>query len=165
MLNKIMKLIKHLLYAVTSNVLYGVAVYYIYTALVGKSLVYVYLVNLVLIVLFLVLDEAVLRMWESEKFVMQLKNEKNFRKDYRYIKLYFDAFVSFKTILYLFYIFILFAAQIINLYPTLINENLVNFVFANNYSILLLIATDQLIGQFLKDKRRIKKISAEIEKD
>jgi len=165
MFNKIKKITKHLLYAIASNVLYGFAVYYIYVSLVGQSLLYVYVVNLALIVLFLALDEGTLKMWESKKIVMQLKKEKDIKKSYRYIQLYFDAFVSFKTILYLFYIFVLIAAQIIDFYPAATNENLMNFVYANNYSILLLVAADQLAGQFSKDRGRIKKISAKIKKD
>jgi len=165
MLGEFSRMVKHLIYAIISNVLYGFAVYYIYVSLIGQSLLFVYLVNLALIVLFLALDEAALKMWDSEMIVERLKKEKDIKKGYRYIQLYFDAFISFKTVLYLFYIFILIVAQIIDFYPTLLNENLKSFIFANNYSILLLIAADQLVGQFSKDRARIKNISVRIKKD
>jgi len=165
MLHKIIKAIKHLLYAVISNILYGLAAYCIYILLIGQSLLYVYLANLALILLFLALDKSTLKVWESKKLVMMLQKEKDIKKAYRYIQLYFDAFVSFKTILYLFYILILIAAQIIAFYPSIISENLMNFVFANNYSILLLIAADQLIAHFSKDRERMNMISTKIKKD
>ena len=165
MKNRIARFAKHLVYAIISNILYGLAVYYIYVSLIGKSLLYVYLVNLALIILFLAIDKGALKMWESKKIIMALKKEKDMERSYRYIQLYFDAFVSFKTVLYLFYIIILIAAQIIDFYPTAINENLKNFIFANNYSIILLLAADELVGQFTKDRERIRKISTKIKKE
>ncbi|MDR2532898.1 MAG: hypothetical protein LBC82_08685 [Oscillospiraceae bacterium] len=165
MSNKIMKIIKHLLYAVISNLLYGFVVYFVYTLLIGYSLLYVYLVNLVLIFLFFVWDEAMVKLWESKKISILLKKEKDTEKSSRQFLWFIDAFVSFKTVLYLFYIIILIIAQVIDSYPTLLNENLANFILANNYSILVLIAADQLTGQFSKDRRRVKEISAKIKKE
>jgi hypothetical protein len=148
---------------------YGVAVFGIYTALVGQSLLLVYLVNLALIIVFLALDEASLKIWDSKMKVAEklarLKDEKEIEKNYRLIQLYFDSFVSFKAVLYLFYILILIIARVIEFYPALLSENLTNFVSANDYSILVLIAADQLVGQFSKDKAKIEKISAKFNKD
>ena len=76
-----------------------------------------------------------------------------------------DSFVSFKTVLYMFYIFILIFSQIIDFYPALVGENIGNFISANSYSILLLIALDQVIGQFSKDRERVGKISEKLKKD
>ena len=158
MLNKIVIIIKHLIYAIISNILYGLAVFFLYKSLVGHSLLYVYIVNIALILIFLALDDTALNVWNSKKFILEIKKDKDIDKSYRYIQLYFDSFVSFKTILYLFYIFIVIVAQIIEFYPTLINKDLENFIIANRYSILLLIAFDQLILQFSNDKEKIKKI-------
>ncbi|MCL2678642.1 MAG: hypothetical protein FWE85_06285 [Clostridiales bacterium] len=167
--NKGKKIIKRVLYAVLSNVLYGFLVYCLYIWLVGYSPLYVYLGNLALIIVFLLWDEGFLRSFRSKKLVAQLKkelkNERAKEKYYRYVQFLFDGFVSFKTMLYLFYIFILVFSQIIDFYPALINEGLANFIFANRYSILLLIALDQLIGQFSQDRARIREISAEFEKN
>ena len=167
MYNKTIKIIKHLLYIIFSNTLYGIIVYYIYAWLVGYSLLYVYIVNLALIIFGLILDEATIKTWNSKKLITDIKKMKGKSREinYRLVRLIFDGFISFKTILYLFYIFILIAAQIIDFYPALISENLMNFIHANNYSILILIALDQLTGQFLKDRKRIKEISEKFEKD
>lgn len=165
MRDKLTKIIKHLVYALVSNVLYGFIVYFLYMALVGYSLLYVYLVNLALIILFLALDDVTLKAWESKRVLALIKKEKDIEKGYRTIQLYFDSFVSFKTILYVFYVFILIVAQMIDFYPALISEGLTNFIFANRYSILILIAFDQLIGQFSKDRGRMKKISEKLKKD
>jgi hypothetical protein len=75
------------------------------------------------------------------------------------------GFISFKTLIYLLYLFILIASQIIDFNPDLIGENLVNFIQANNYSILFLLAFDTLIGQFSKDKERMKKIAEKLKED
>ncbi|MCL2816861.1 MAG: hypothetical protein FWD39_00540 [Clostridiales bacterium] len=167
--DKLKKLFKRLMYAVFSNVLYGLLVYCLYIWVIGYSPLYVYLGNLALIVLFLVWDEGYLRSFRSKKIVMQLKRElkkeQAKEKYYRWVQFLFDGFVSFKTMLYLFYILILIFSQIVEFNPELINKDLADFIFANKYSILLLIALDQLIGQFSKDREKIRDVSAEFEKN
>jgi hypothetical protein len=165
MVNKIINIIKHLLYAIISNVLYAFVIYYAYIWLVGYSLLYAYLGNLGIIIIALTFDELTFKYFQSKKIVKQIKKEKDIKKAYYTIQSFLDSFISFKTILYLFYIFILIASQIIDFYPTLINENLVNFILANRYSILILIAFDRLIAQFSNEKRRIKEITAKLKKD
>ena len=95
---------------------------------------------------------------------MQLKKEKDAEKNYRLIQWIMDSFVSFKTILYLFYVVILIVSQVISINPTLVGENISNFIMANNYSILFLIAFDMLLSQFTKDKERMKEISENLKK-
>jgi hypothetical protein len=75
-----------------------------------------------------------------------------------------DSVVSFKPDLYLFYIFLLILSQIIDLHPTLVGEDFRNFILANNYSILLLVAFDMLMGQLAKDREKLKRLSESIKK-
>lgn len=72
-----------------------------------------------------------------------------------------DSFVSFKTILFIFYFIILIASQIINLVPNVVNEEMKSFVFANTYGIVLLISFERIFTQFSKDKKEMEKISKE----
>ncbi|MCL2638656.1 MAG: hypothetical protein FWD48_09845 [Oscillospiraceae bacterium] len=165
MSTKLKKFFNHFTYAILSNTIYGFIVYFLYTWLIGFSLLYVYLANLALILLFLALDEGMLRILEPKKLAEMIKEDKNRERSSRQILWVIDSFVSFKTVLYLFYILVLVAAQIIDSYPALLNENLMNFIHANNYSILVLIAADQLVGQFSKDRKRLNKISAKLKED
>ena len=157
MSNKIIQISNRILYVLFSNIIYGLIMYYVYTWLVGYSPLYAYFGNLALIILGLALDEFTLKMLQSEM-------EKDIEKIYRYVQWMINNFVSFKKILYLFYVFILIFSQIIDSNPALVGEGLRNFILANSYSILLLIAVDALIGQFSKDRERMNKISAKLKK-
>jgi len=167
MSNKIKKILKYLSYILASNIIFGCIIYFTYTWLVGFSLLYAYLGNLALIILGLILDELAFKTYQSEKFVTAVKKEhrKEIEKNYRIIQWQMDNFVSFKATLYMFYVLILIFSQIIEFYPTLVGENLENFILANSYSILLLIAFDQIIGQFSKDRRKAKDILVKLKKD
>ena len=160
MSKKIKKIIKNVLYALFSNVIYSFILYYTYTWLAGYSLIYAYLGNLALIIIALVIDELILKSIQSEiqskKIVTQIDKDVSL--------LFMDVFISFKTVLYMVYIFILILSPIIVFNPTLLNEGLRNFIAANEYSILILIAVDMLIQTFSKDSKRIKKISTELKK-
>ena len=163
--NKIKKIIRYVIFALISNVLYGLLLYFVFTWLAGYSILYGYFGNLMLIIIGLVWDEQNHKLWQSEKLLTEIQaNTLDATLGKQMLRLYLDAFTSFKTILYLFYIFILVFSQIIDFIPTLVNENIANFISANTYSILLLIAVDQLIGQFSKDRERMKRISAKLEK-
>ena len=164
MQNKIRQIGNHLLYVLWSNVIYGLIVYHVFILLARHSLLYAYLGNLVLIILGLLIDAYTIKMLQSKKFIQQLKEEKGAEKNYRVVKRIIDNFVSFKTALYMFYVFILIFSQIIVFDPTLVGENISNFILANNYSILFLIAFDMLIKQFSEDKRKMKAISEKFQK-
>jgi len=75
-----------------------------------------------------------------------------------------DNFVSFKAVLYLFYMLILIVSEIFELEQTLVGINLVNFITVTKYSILLLVAFDMLIAQFTKDRQRVRTIAADYRK-
>ena len=164
MQNKLRRISKYILYFVGSNAIYGVIVYTVFTWLSGFSLLYAYLGNLTMIFLGLLMDEYNLRMLQSRKLVKKIKEVKDSEKNYRLIQRIMDSFVSFKTALYLFYIFILIFSQIIDFHQALVSENIRNFIRTNDYSILFLLAFDTLIARFVKDRERMKKISEEFEK-
>ena len=170
MARKFKRIIKYAGYIILSNTIYGTIVFFSFTLLVGYSLLLAYFVNLMLIILGLLIDEHTLKMYKSEKLISQLKelkqakDEKNFNINFRLIEWVTDSFVSFKTTLYLFYVFMLLFTQVINSYPDLVSEKLGNFIHANEYTILILVAVDMLINQFTKDRKKIKKISEEFKK-
>ena len=159
MLEKFKQMSRHLIYILGSNIIYGFIVYYVFMWLSDYSLLYAYLGNIVLIISGLAIDNYSQNVLQSSEFAMQLKKEKNKDKYYRMFQLLIDSFISFKTILYLFYVFILIVSQIVKFYPDLVSENIRNFIGANDYSILFLISLDSLAGQFINDKKRMKEAS------
>jgi hypothetical protein len=164
MLNKIKQISKHLIYIIGTNIIYGLIVYFVFSWLTGYSLLYAYLGNLVLIISGLAIDNYSQKMFQSEKFIKQLKEDKNSEKNYRLFQWIIDNFVSFKAILYLFYIVILIISQLIKFEPALFSEDIRNFIGANDYSILFLISVDTVIGQFSNDKIKMKQISENFKK-
>lgn len=126
--------------------------------LAGYSLLYAHFGNLALIVVGLAIDEYMYKMLQSKKLVAQLKQEKDMETNYRLIQWIMDNFVSFKSILYLFYIIILVVSKIIDFNPELLGDDIGSFIRANDYSILFLLAFDTLISQFTKDRTRMKKV-------
>ena len=68
----------------------------------------------------------------------------------RGLKSYFNS-VSFKTALYLFYIYILICSAIDNVDPDFFNEDFSLYLLTVEYGILVLIAVDTFLSQFFKD--------------
>ncbi|MCL1820486.1 MAG: hypothetical protein FWG36_07525 [Oscillospiraceae bacterium] len=149
---------KYILAEIAGSIVYGVVIYFSFTWLAGYSLIYAYFGNLALILFFLAIEEVSLKALDSEAIHKKLREEGG-EKTYRSLEKALDSNISFKTMLYMFYVFLLIISQIININPALAGENLSNFINANSYSILLLIALDTLIGQFTKDRERLKKIT------
>ena len=164
MRSKIRQISRYAIYILWSNAIYGLIVYSVFTWLSPYSLLLAYGGNLALIFLGLALDEYSLKMLQSKKLVVQVKEEKDSEKNYRLVQQIMDSFVSFKTALYLFYLFILIFSQIINLYPAFANENIRNFIKANDYSVLFLLALDTLTARFTRDRERMKIISETFKK-
>ena len=142
---------KYVLYILYGSVIYGLVLFFVYKWLAGYSLVFAYLGNLALIIFALVTDNYMFKIYDTA--MQSKKYVEEFRKS-RFLRFQLDSYVSFKTTLYLFYIFILFFSQIINSSPALLNQDFLNFVSANEYGILLLIAVDLLTGQFKKDREK-----------
>jgi hypothetical protein len=162
--NKIIRIIKFILYDLIFVVIYGLILYFVFIWLSGYSLLYAYLGNLALILLVLALDEYMIRMLQSKDIVMGLIKENNKEKNYSSIQSIMDNTISFKTELYLFYVFILIFSQIIDFSPALVSNDFSKFILANSYSILLLIAFDRIIQNFSNDRKRMKKVSANFKK-
>ena len=161
MSKKIKQIIKYVGYIIFGGVLWGLFMYLVYTWLVGSSLLLAYLVNLTLIVVALAADVYTLKMLEKS---MHSKERLKEMGKSGFVKFYFDAFISFKAILYLFYIAIMIFSQIIVYYPTLTPDSLGSFIVANEYSILILIAIDLFSGQFSRDKQKRKELSEKLER-
>ena len=113
MSKKIIQIIKNLLYALISNIIFSFILYGTYTWLAGYSLLYAYLGNIALIIFALVLDEFTLKSIQSaiqsKKLVTKMDKDASL--------LFMDVFISFKTVLYIVYIFILILSPIIDFYP------------------------------------------------
>lgn len=142
---------KYFIYDILGTVIYGLILYFGFTWLSRLSLVYGYLWNFALVILTTLFDRYSIKNMQSDKMVMMMIEKYGIEKTKRMMT---GGFITFKTLLYFFYIFILIASQVIKFNPTLISENLVNFILANDYSILFLLAFDTLIVQFSKDKER-----------
>jgi len=151
MVDRIKQIVKYVAYFLFAGVLWGLFMYFVYTWLAGYSLLIAYLGNFLLIIVALIADEASFKIFEkameSEEHLDVLRND-------RFFQFFLDSYISFKAILYLFYIFTMVFSQIIDYYPTLVHENLASFIIANEYSILLLVAVDLFSGQFTNDKQR-----------
>jgi len=65
---------------------------------------------------------------------------------------------SVKTSLYLLYIFVLVSSHILRINPYLfeLSENTRNYFSTIGYGLILLIAVDKFVNQFMKDNKRIK---------
>jgi hypothetical protein len=161
MRNGIKQINKYLVYDIFGMAIYGLFLYFGFTWLAGFSLVYGFLWNYALIIIAITFDGYANKMMQSDKIIMMFKEKYGIERACRLIA---GGFITFKTLLYLFYLFILIASQIIDVNPTLLGENLVAFILANNYSILFLLAFDSFIGQFSKDKGRKQKIIEKIQR-
>jgi len=150
----------YVLYGLVAGVLWGFLMYFAFEWLAGYSLLLAYLGNILLIIVALAADELTFSMYtrafQSEAALRELEKS-------RFFRLFLGAFVSFKAILYLFYILIMLLSQIVTYYPTLVHENVTNFIVANEYSILILVAIDLFSGQIRIDKKRRTRLSKEFE--
>ena len=166
LLSKLKQASRHLLYVLFSNIIFGLIYYLVFSWLVGYSLLCAYLGCLALILLGLVLDKFAKKSLASKSTVMELKKmpEEHREKNYRLIQWFIDSFVSFKTILFVFYLFILVVSQIIDINPALIGEGLSSFVIANSYGIVLLMALDRIGGQFSRDREGMRETSEILKK-
>jgi len=163
--NRITRIGKQLLSSLLTISIYGLISYFLTVWLIGYSLVYAYLGNLALIVMVLTFDALMLRWYESDTFIARAKEHKDGERALRKLHQQVEGSVSFKTDLYLFYIFLLVASQIIEFNPALIGEEMGSFIFATRYSILLLVAIDMLIKQFTEDGERTRALSEKIGKE
>ena len=165
MLKKIKQARKYVLYALVSNVLFGILYYCVFSWLSGFSLLYAYIGSLVLIFAGLWVDKYMMATISSQKLLAEIRrlNAADQVKNIRLLRWLVDSFVSFKTILFTFYLFVLIISQIVILDPFLVSAKLNDFLTANSYGIVLLIAIDMIIMQFGQDRREMESKSKALE--
>ncbi|MCL2024198.1 MAG: hypothetical protein FWG78_00225 [Coriobacteriia bacterium] len=165
MLKRMKRVNTYLLYEIAGGIVYGLVLYVTFTWLAGYSLLGAYLWNLAFIVFGLAMDFYSQKMLQSTKLITWLKEAEDTEESYRLVQRAMKNSLSFKTILYAFYILILIVSQVIEFYPALGNENLRIFILANSYNVLFLVAVDTLIGQLIKDREKMERLSKQLEEE
>jgi hypothetical protein len=158
---KLLKRSRFLVAELLAAAIYGVVLYFAFTWLARYSLLYAYFGSLTIMILVIAVEEYSIRKLESDDYLKKLSEQAQQKGNEKYYHSNAEGFLynlSAKTTLYLFYVFILIFSKIAEYYPTLVSGDISAFIFANNYSILLLIALDMLIGQASKDRERMKRL-------
>jgi len=157
---RVRQLVEYVAYGLIAGVLWGLVMFFLFTWLVGYSVLLAYLVNIALIVAAVAADERAFRMYdrylESDEALRRLARS-------RFFRLFLDAFVSFKAILYLFYILIMMFSQAIADYPGLVPQSVKAFISANEYSVVVLVAVDLFSGQLRIDRQRRRQLATRFE--
>ena len=164
MMKTLKRVFLYILFTLLANSIFGLILYFGFTFLTDISIVLAYLWNVLLIIIMLIIDEKSLKSMESGDLAKKVKEHKEPEKLVNGIGQSLKYLGSFKSDLYMFYIFILIISQVIELYPALFGESLRYFIQANSYSVLLLIAFDTLFRQFAKDRIRINRIMENLRK-
>ena len=151
---------KYFIYDIFGMIAYGLILYFGFTWLSGFSLLCAYLWNLALIILAVSFDGYAVKMMQSDAVIKKYKEKYGLEKAHLMVS---GGFISFKTLIYSFYLFIFISSRVIDFSPALVNKNLADFVLSNNHSILFLLAFDTLIGQFSKDRERTKGILSRLD--
>jgi len=142
-------------YALLMAVIYGLITYYgIFVRGTAGFALRTYIWNLVLITVVLLVDRLYLAKLKKGAAKRKAKNKKT--------KVL--HFISFKASLYLFYMFALSASRLLLLLD--IGEMEAEYSFRNyllsiEYGLILLVAADKFIGQFIKDKAQLRQIAQE----
>ena len=154
MANKTIPIITYLVYSIFSATVYGIfAFFVIYRGLAGEVMMNAYLWNILFIIGFLVLDKFVNDVLLSKELVIT-------KKIYLAMTLVHTVtFISYKTTLYLFYIFVLIASRVSLLSPELVADDFRNFVLSIEYCLILVVVFDKFIEYLIKEDVRIKRIS------
>ncbi|MCL2446800.1 MAG: hypothetical protein FWD06_08555 [Oscillospiraceae bacterium] len=158
--SKSTKLILYAIYSVFTAVLYGYAMFGVFVRLTRAtdsfSMLHAYLLNLFVIVVMLIADNRI-------NDYLLTKYEPRRRSGFFTRFLYWESLVSFKTTLYLFYIFILVISRVLTLEPRLMfNEAFYGFVISIEYGLILVVVFDKFIDYLTKDIKRIKKIAEKL---
>ena len=149
----------YVLYSLLMAVAYGlVSFFVVYRLLANEVVLTAYIWNIVFIVGFIALDKLANDILLSDELVITKKNY------YVAMVLHATSYVSFKTVLYLFYTFILIVSRISILEPNLMSADFRGFVLSIEYCLILVVAFDKFSEHLLKDDRRIKRITAKFAK-
>jgi len=140
-------------YAITMAAIYGLFTYFgIFARGSDGFALRTYIWNLVLITLVLLVDRL---------YLTKLKENAEKRKatNRRFKILHF---VSFKASLYLFYMFALTASRLMLLLDmggAGATYSFRNYLLSIEYGLILLVAADKFIDQFIKDKKQMKELA------
>ena len=112
-----------------------------------RSMITATALNFALIIIFLIEDRL------GDYFAKKLNAKEQGQKHNIFARMFMAYFnsVSFKTALYLFYIFVLICIAIDNVEPDFFDEHFSLYLLTVEYGILVLVAADTFLNQFLKD--------------
>jgi len=151
--NKAVQLLLYILSALGTAALYGLfAFFVIYRGLAGGEMLRAYIWNIVCIIALLLLDRLTKEI-EVPKGSAVSRKANSIRRMF-----YAASFISFKTTLYFFYIFVLIVSRVSLLEPGLFVPEFQRFALAIEYCLILLVAFDKFIEYLLKDDKRIQRI-------
>ena len=144
--------------ALITTVSFGFVTYRLTTVIAGNSVALSYLLNIGYIFMLLIIDAILYKKMESKDLAITKDNYKRYR--YAYI----DSYVSSKTTVYLFYIFVLIAGQLHYFNPALLSGEFGDYLESIKYCLIIVMALDKLIDHILKDIKRINKLSVKFKK-
>jgi len=157
--SKTTQMLAYIFHALFVAVIYGLFSFFvIYRLMAGQDVLYAYLWNIGFIIVFLVFDKVVHDVLLSKELIITKKNY------FIATMVHTASFISFKTVLYLFYTFILIISRVSMLQPEILNDMYRNFVLSIEYCLILLVAFDKFLEHLLKDERRIRRITAKFER-
>jgi len=140
-------------------VVYGfISFFIVYRLLANEVILIAYIWNIVFIIVFIILDKLANDILLSDELVITKSNY------YIAMIIHTLSFISFKTILYLFYTFILIISRVSVLEPNLVSADFRGFVLSIEYCLILVVAFDKFSEYLLKDDRKIKRITAKFTK-
>jgi len=121
----------------------------IYFATASHGLLYPTVLNFAVIVFWLVFEIVEIRFGNR----LKAKYENNEKKPGIFVRILIAYFgdISFKTSLYLFYVYILVCVAIAAVQPGYFSEGFEQYLISVEYGILVLVAADNFFNHFLKD--------------
>ena len=138
------------LYAIAMAAVYGLFTYFgVFARGTEGFALRTYIWNLILIALVLLVDRLYLSKLKSRTAKNRAKKPKTLH------------FISFKASLYLFYIFALAASRLMLLLEINAPElyDFRSYLLSIEYGLILLVAADKFIDQFIKDKKQMMEIA------
>jgi len=136
---------------------FGFFTYHVTTGIAGNSVILSYLFNIVYIFVLLLIDMILYAKMESKKLIITKENYKKYRFAY------LDSYVSSKTTVYLFYLFVLIAGQLHYFNPALLSGEFGDYLESIKYCLVIVMAIDKLIEHLFKDIKRVNKLSEKFE--
>ena len=142
-----------------SAFIYGLFAYFvIYVGIANRVMMHSYLWNIVFIIIFLILDYIANETLLDDRFIIT-------KKTYLFAMIIHSAYlISFKTTLYLFYIFALVVSRVSILDPSIFGEDFRNFILAIEYCLILLVVFDKFVEYLAKEDKKVRRITAKFDR-